>query len=65
MSIAYLPDKVGETEGNTLAITKKDADGQNDLRRDASGLERAATSSGGSWRLDLGKAVPKLQEVRC
>jgi lysophospholipase L1-like esterase len=59
-SIAYL-DKVGEAEGNKLAITKKDTDGKTIF--DKTHLDWAGSYVFGRIvALDLGKAVPKLEQ---
>jgi lysophospholipase L1-like esterase len=58
-SIAYL-DKVGEAEGNRLAITKKDDAGKTIF--DKTHLDWAGSYVFGRMvAVDLGKAVPKLQ----
>jgi len=57
-SIAYL-DRVGETEGNTLAITKKDDDGKTIF--DKTHLNwKGSYVFGRIVAVDLGKAVPQL-----
>jgi lysophospholipase L1-like esterase len=57
-SIAYL-DRVGEAEGNKLAITKKDTDGRTIF--DKTHLDWAGSYVFGRMvAVDLGKAVPKL-----
>ncbi len=57
-SIAYL-DKVGETEGNTLAITKKDDDGKTIF--DKTHLNwKGSYLFGRIVAVDMGKAVPAL-----
>jgi lysophospholipase L1-like esterase len=57
-SIAYL-DKIGEQEGNKLAITKKDADGKTIF--DKTHLDWAGSYVFGRMvAVDLGKAEPKL-----
>lgn len=59
-SIAYL-DKIGETEGNKLAITKKDDAGKTIF--DKTHLDWAGSYVFGRIvAVDLGKAVPKLQQ---
>jgi lysophospholipase L1-like esterase len=59
-SIAYL-DKVGEAEGNTLAITKKDADGKTIF--DKTHLDwKGSYVFGRMVAVDLGKAVPSLKQ---
>lgn len=59
-SIAYL-DKVGEAEGNKLAITKKDADGATIF--DKTHLDWAGSYVFGRIvAVDLGKAVPSLKK---
>lgn len=59
-SIAYL-DKVGEAEGNKLAITKKDNDGKTIF--DKTHLDWAGSYVFGRMvAVDLGKAAPKLKE---
>src|SRR3978361_977284 len=58
-SVAYL-DKVGEPEGNKLAITKKDVDGKTIF--DKTHLNwRGSYVFGRMVAVDLGKAVPALQ----
>ena len=58
-SIAYL-DKVGETEGNTLAITKKDEAGKTIF--DKTHLDwKGSYVFGRIVAVDLGKAVPSLE----
>lgn len=60
-SIAYL-DKVGETEGDKLAITKKDADGKTIF--DKTHLNWAGSYVFGRMvAVDLGKAVPSLKKL--
>ena len=57
-SIAYL-DKVGETEGNTLAITKKDVDGKTIF--DKTHLDwKGSYVFGRIVAVDMGKAAPEL-----
>jgi lysophospholipase L1-like esterase len=59
-SIAYL-DKIGEAEGNKLAITKKDTDGKTIF--DKTHLDWAGSYVFGRMvAVDLGKAVPALQQ---
>jgi len=59
-SIAYL-DKVGEAEGNRLAITKKDNDGKTIF--DKTHLNWAGSYVFGRMvAVDLGRAVPSLQK---
>ena len=59
-SIAYL-DKVGETEGNTLAITKKDDAGKTIF--DKTHLDwKGSYVFGRIVAVDLGKAVPSLKK---
>jgi lysophospholipase L1-like esterase len=59
-SIAYL-DKVGEAEGNKLAITKKDADGKTIF--DKTHLDWAGSYVFGRMvAVDLGKAEPALAQ---
>ncbi len=59
-SIAYL-DKVGEGEGDKLAITKKDNDGKTIF--DKTHLDWAGSYVFGRMvAVDLGKAVPQLQK---
>ena len=59
-SIAYL-DKIGEAEGNKLAITKKDTDGKTIF--DKTHLDWAGSYVFGRMvAVDLGKAVPALKE---
>lgn len=59
-SIAYL-DKIGETEGNKLAITKKDTDGKTIF--DKTHLDWAGSYVFGRIvAVDLGKAVPALKQ---
>jgi lysophospholipase L1-like esterase len=58
-SIAYL-DKVGESEGNKLGITKKDADGK--TAPDKTHLNwQGSYIFGRMVAVDLGKAVPQLK----
>lgn len=58
-SIAYL-DKIGETEGNKLGITKKDVDGK--TIPDKTHLNWAGSYIFGRMvAVDLGKAVPSLK----
>jgi lysophospholipase L1-like esterase len=57
-SIAYL-DKIGEMEGNTLAITKKDDDGKTIF--DKTHLDwKGSYAFGRIVAVDMGKAVPEL-----
>ena len=57
-SIAYL-DKIGETQGNTLAITKKDDDGKTIF--DKTHLNwKGSYIFGRMVAADMGKAVPEL-----
>jgi lysophospholipase L1-like esterase len=59
-SIAYL-DKIGEAEGNKLAITKKDDTGKTIF--DKTHLDWAGSYAFGRIvAVDLGKAVPKLNQ---
>jgi len=59
-SIAYL-DKVGEAEGNTLAITKKDDAGKTIF--DKTHLDwKGSYVFGRMVAVDLGKAVPELKQ---
>ena len=58
-SIAYL-DKIGEAEGNKLAITKKDDDGKTIF--DKTHLDWAGSYVFGRMvAVDLGRAVPQIQ----
>ena len=59
-SIAYL-DKIGEAEGNRLAITKKDADGKTIF--DKTHLNwQGSYVFGRMVAVDLGKAVPRIKK---